>query len=126
MAHFPRHTKTHSPKKKEDSQEMCKHVNDFAPDVLFVGMTAPKQEKWVHNNKHNLNVEITCCIGAVFDFYAGTVQRSSQFWIDMGLEWLPRFLKDPVRLAQRNLVSTPKFVLEVLSRKYFKKSLMKA
>lgn len=109
---------------EKDSQEMCNQVNHFSPDVLFVGMTAPKQEKWVRNHKHNLNVEITCCIGAVFDFYAGTVERPSQIWIDMGLEWLPRFLKDPVRLAERNLVSTPKFILEVLTRKFFKRSLL--
>lgn len=108
---------------EEDSAEMCNQVNSFKPDVLFVGMTAPKQEKWVHAHKDVLNVEITCCIGAVFDFYAGTVERPSQFWINMGLEWLPRFLKDPVRLAERNLISTPKFILEVLSRKFFKRSL---
>jgi N-acetylglucosaminyldiphosphoundecaprenol N-acetyl-beta-D-mannosaminyltransferase len=50
----------------------------------------------------------------VFDFYAGTVKRPSQFWIKLGLEWLPRFVKEPRRLAERNLVSTPKFVWEVL------------
>ena len=111
------------PFKKEfsmvDSKEMCDKVNAFKPDVLFVGMTAPKQEKWVHSHKDDLDVEITCCIGAVFDFYAGTVKRSSGFWINMGLEWLPRFLKDPKRLAERNLVSTPKFILQVLSLKFF-------
>ncbi|TVZ16950.1 WecB/TagA/CpsF family glycosyltransferase [Maribacter sp. MAR_2009_72] len=109
---------------EDDSAEMCRQVNDFKPDVLFVGMTAPKQEKWVHAHKEALNVDITCCIGAVFDFYAGTVKRPSQFWISSGLEWLPRFVKDPVRLAKRNLVSTPKFIFEVLSRKFFKRSLL--
>ena len=106
---------------KEDSTEMCRQVNAFAPDVLFVGMTAPKQEKWVHAHKEALQADIICCIGAVFDFYAGTVHRPSAFWINNGLEWLPRFFKDPVRLAERNLVSTPKFVVEVLTRKFFKK-----
>ncbi|WP_324024130.1 WecB/TagA/CpsF family glycosyltransferase [Maribacter sp. BPC-D8] len=105
----------------DDSLEMCNQVNEFGPDVLFVGMTAPKQEKWVADNKNDLDVQITCCIGAVFDFYAGTVKRPSQFWINIGLEWLPRFLKDPKRLASRNLVSTPKFIVEVLSLKYFGK-----
>lgn len=103
----------------DDSMEMCKRVNDFSPDVLFVGMTAPKQEKWVFTNKNDLHVKAICSIGAVFDFYAGTVKRPSVFWINMGLEWLPRFLKDPVRLARRNLVSTPKFIWKVLSSKYF-------
>ena len=107
---------------EEDSAVMCSKVNSFNPDVLFVGMTAPKQEKWVHENKKNLKAEITCCIGAVFDFYAGTVVRPSQLWISMGLEWLPRLLKDPVRLAERNLISTPKFILEVLTRKFSNKN----
>lgn len=105
----------------QDSREMCNKVNEFKPDVLFVGMTAPKQEKWVQVYKDNLNAPIICCIGAVFDFYAGTVRRSSEFWINAGLEWLPRFVNDPFRLAKRNLVSTPKFIFEVLNRKFLAK-----
>tara|TARA_R110002049_G_scaffold309052_2_gene516254 strand:+ start:12421 stop:13146 length:726 start_codon:yes stop_codon:yes gene_type:complete len=109
---------------KADSEEMCHRVNASKPEVLFVGMTAPKQEKWVYAHKHQLNPNIICSIGAVFDFYAGTVKRPSQFWIKLGLEWLPRFLKDPKRLAERNLISTPKFVLEVLSYKVFGKGIL--
>jgi len=104
---------------EEDSLVMCKHVNSIKPNVLFVGMTAPKQEKWVYNNIEKLEANTVCSIGAVFDFYAGNVKRSSQFWISIGLEWLPRFLKEPRRLAKRNLVSTPLFILEVLNRKFF-------
>lgn len=103
---------------KEDSEIMCKNVNSFKPDILFVGMTAPKQEKWVHSNNNKMSVNIICSIGAVFDFYAETVKRPSKFWIDSGLEWLPRFLKEPVRLARRNLISTPKFILDVLRIKF--------
>jgi N-acetylglucosaminyldiphosphoundecaprenol N-acetyl-beta-D-mannosaminyltransferase len=92
----------------------------FIPDVLFVGMTAPKQEKWVDANKHRLKVKNIASIGAVFDFYAGNVKRSSPFWISLGLEWLPRFLKEPRRLARRNLISTPTFIADVLKQKMFK------
>jgi N-acetylglucosaminyldiphosphoundecaprenol N-acetyl-beta-D-mannosaminyltransferase len=99
---------------QEESKQMWEAVNAVQPDALFVGMTAPKQEKWVYQYKEQLNVNIICSIGAVFDFYAGTVKRPSQFWIKLGLEWLPRFVKEPRRLAERNLVSTPKFVWEVL------------
>mgnify|MGYP000002869696 FL=1 len=109
---------------KEDSTLMCSKVNAFKPQVLFVGMTAPKQEKWVHEQKDQLNAQILCSIGAVFDFYAGTVKRSSPLWIKLGLEWLPRFLKEPKRLAERNLISTPKFILEVFSYKLFKKGFL--
>lgn len=108
----------------EESTIMCDQVNVAKADVLFVGMTAPKQEKWVHTHQDQLNTPIICSIGAVFDFYAGTVQRPSQFWIKLGLEWLPRFVKEPKRLAERNLVSTPKFILEVLVFKFFKKGIL--
>jgi len=103
---------------------MCNAVNMFKPDVLFVGMTAPKQEKWVHQFKDRLQARNICAIGAVFDFYAGNVERSSEFWIKLGLEWLPRFLKEPKRLFKRNFISTPKFILEVLSFKLFGKGIL--
>lgn len=106
----------------EDSNEMIVQVNRHNPAVLFVGMTAPKQEKWVYQQKDQLEPQIICSIGAVFDFYAGTVKRPGHFWIRLGLEWLPRFLKEPRRLAQRNLKSTPKFILAVLQSKISRKN----
>lgn len=109
---------------KTESAQMLEKVNHFKPDILFVGMTAPKQEKWVHLNKNILDVQIITSIGAVFDFYAGTVNRSSQFWILLGLEWLPRFLREPKRLAKRNLISTPKFLLEVVWYKIFGRGIL--
>ena len=102
---------------EDDNKLMSERVNQYKPNVLFVGMTAPKQEKWVYENKDNLDTTIICSIGAVFDFYAGTVKRPNKFWIKLGLEWLPRFLKEPKRLAERNLVSTPKFLIEMLKAK---------
>ena len=104
---------------KKDSEIMCDKVNLFNPDVLFVGMTAPKQEKWVHLYKNKLNANIICSVGAVFDFYAGNVKRSSDISISLGLEWLPRLIREPRRLFYRNFVSTPKFILDVLSIKIF-------
>ena len=109
---------------EKDSKAMCEAVNTIKPDVLFVGMTAPKQEKWVHQFKDQLQARNICAIGAVFDFYAGNIQRSSSFWINLGLEWLPRLLKEPRRLFYRNFVSTPKFILEVLSFKFLKKGFL--
>lgn len=79
-----------------------------------LGMTALKQEKWLHAHKEHLNFKIASSLGAVFDFYAGTVVRPSQFWIDMHLEWLPRLLKEPKRLWKRNFVSTPLFLTEMM------------
>ena len=103
---------------------MLEKVNDFKPDILFVGMTAPKQEKWVFVNKDNINANTIVSIGAVFDFYAGTIKRPSNFWVSIGMEWFPRFLREPKRLARRNLVSTPKFLLEIIWYKIFGKGIL--
>lgn len=107
-----------------DSETMCAQVNAIQPVVLFVGMTAPKQEKWVHAHKDQLEASTIASIGAVFDFYAGTVKRPSAFWINLGLEWLPRLVQEPRRLFKRNFVSTPKFIAEVLSYKVFGKGVL--
>jgi N-acetylglucosaminyldiphosphoundecaprenol N-acetyl-beta-D-mannosaminyltransferase len=98
---------------------MISAINNFAPDILFVGMTAPKQEKWVYLNKSQINAKIICSIGAVFDFYSGNIKRPNQFWINLGLEWLIRFLKEPRRLFNRNFISTPLFLFYVLKAKLF-------
>jgi len=117
---------SHSPAYKnnftnEENSEMCTLINKVNPDILFVGMTAPKQEKWVFTNNKNINAKLICSIGAVFDFYAGNVNRPSNFWISLGLEWFPRFLHEPIRLAKRNLISTPKFIIQIFYMKTFRK-----
>jgi N-acetylglucosaminyldiphosphoundecaprenol N-acetyl-beta-D-mannosaminyltransferase len=86
---------------EEDNRIMIEKVNEFGPDVLFVGMTAPKQEKWVYQNKEKLQATYICSIGAVFDFYSGKVERPNEFWVKYGLEWFIRFVKEPKRLWRR-------------------------
>jgi N-acetylglucosaminyldiphosphoundecaprenol N-acetyl-beta-D-mannosaminyltransferase len=101
----------------EDNAEMINAINLFEPNVLFVGMTAPKQEKWAYLNKERIDAKVICCIGAVFDFYAGTVQRPSSLFINLGLEWLGRLLKEPKRMWKRYLYYGPAFVYVVLKEK---------
>ena len=102
----------------EETLLMLDKVNAFQPDILFVGMTAPKQEKWVFANQDKIDAHVITSIGAVFDFYAGTVKRSGPIWIKLGLEWLPRLLRDPKRLWKRNFISTPLFLWDVLKAKW--------
>jgi len=99
---------------KSDNDAMIAAVNVFQPDVLFVGMTAPKQEKWSHTNKKKLDTKTICAIGAVFDFYAGTVERPSQFWINSQLEWFIRLIKEPKRMWKRYLYYGPFFLFVLL------------
>jgi N-acetylglucosaminyldiphosphoundecaprenol N-acetyl-beta-D-mannosaminyltransferase len=93
----------------EETNEMIKAVNQSDSFVVFIGMTAPKQEKWVFENKKNLQAKVVCSIGAVFDFYAETVKRPSKFWVKLNLEWFIRFLKEPKRLGKRYFIYSPKF-----------------
>jgi len=102
---------------KEENDQILSSINEFAPDVVFVGMTAPKQEKWVHQNKDQITAQVIASVGAVFDFYAGTIKRSGKLWIVLGLEWLPRLLREPKRLWRRNLLSTPSFIWDVFKAK---------
>jgi N-acetylglucosaminyldiphosphoundecaprenol N-acetyl-beta-D-mannosaminyltransferase len=102
-----------------DDAAMIAAVNAARPDVLWVGMTAPKQEKWIYRNHDRLDVPFTGAIGAAFDFYAGTKKRAPQWVGQMGLEWLPRLVREPRRLWRRNLVSTPKFLYKVLAQVVF-------
>ena len=103
---------------EQDNIKMVNAVNDAQPDILWVGMTAPKQEKWIYLNRERLGVPFSAAIGAVFDFYAGTKHRSSDFWINIGLEWFPRFVREPRRLWARNLKSNPIFLSWVIREKY--------
>lgn len=100
---------------KEDIRVMIKAVNEAKPDVLWVGMTAPKQEKWIYQNKNKLDVKFIGAIGAAFDFYTGAVKRPHPFFQKIGLEWLIRLIQNPLRLWKRNLISSPRFMLRVIN-----------
>ena len=98
--------------------EMVKAVNSAAPDVLWVGMSAPKQEKFIFENRARLNVKFVAAVGAVFDFYSGNVKRDKDSWfVNHHLEWLPRLLQEPGRLWKRMFVSAPVFVWHVVKQK---------
>lgn len=102
----------------EDNNKMIEAVNKERPDVLWVGMTAPKQEKWIYQNKEKLNVKCIGAIGAVFDFYSGRIRRTHPFFQNMGLEWLLRLMREPRRLWKRNVISSPSFIFRVIKYKY--------
>lgn len=104
----------------DKNNEMIDVINKASPDILWVGMTAPKQEKWVEQNKEKLNVKVIGSIGAVFDFYAGTKARAPMWMCLLGLEWLHRLIKEPKRMWKRNFISTPLFIKLVLKEVFGK------
>jgi len=102
-----------------ENNRMIDAINLAAPTALWVGMTAPKQEKWIHEHRSRLNVPFIAAVGAAFDYFAGTKQRASTSLRDAGLEWLPRLLREPRRMWKRNLVSTPVFLYYIFRQKLF-------
>jgi N-acetylglucosaminyldiphosphoundecaprenol N-acetyl-beta-D-mannosaminyltransferase len=101
----------------EDLEQMILRVNAAGPDVLWVGLTAPKQEELLHRILPQLNVRFAAAVGAIFDFYAGRVKRSHPLFRRLGLEWLPRLLREPRRLWRRMFISAPIFLWHVLLAK---------
>jgi len=101
----------------EDNLKMIEEINHFSPDVLFIGLTAPKQEKWSMEHKKAINARIICSIGAVFDFYAGTVSRPGKLWIDFHMEWLGRLIREPKRMWKRYLYFGPIYIYYIMQRK---------
>lgn len=98
----------------EDNAAIIKAINDANPDLLWIGMTAPKQEKWTYSHWDELNIHCHVgTIGAVFDFYAGTAQRAPKWWQENSLEWLYRLIKEPKRMWRRYVIGNPLFLWNI-------------
>jgi N-acetylglucosaminyldiphosphoundecaprenol N-acetyl-beta-D-mannosaminyltransferase len=124
LKEFP-HVKVHSyspPFKPvfsdSDNESMLSAVNAVKPDVLFIGMTAPKQEKWACQHLESLAAQHICCIGAVFDFYSGNYKRAPSWMIVAGLEWLYRLILEPSRMWRRYVLGNPRFILSLFREKF--------
>jgi len=101
-----------------ESRAMIDVINRAHPDLLWIGMTAPKQEKWVYAHWDELDIHCHCgTIGAVFDFYAGTVKRAPQWWQRHSLEWLYRLWKEPRRMWRRYIIGNTLFLINIFREK---------
>lgn len=109
----------------QDNETIHKAINDFEPDVLAIGMTAPKQEKWAYKNKEACNFHVSIAIGNVFDWYAGNTKRPSVFWQKIGMEWLVRIFYRP-EIFRRNIGNQMRFfrhlTLDLLHIRNFSKN----
>ena len=103
---------------EEDNKAIIEAINAVDPDLLWIGMTAPKQEKWTYSHWNELNIHCHVgTIGAVFDFFAGTVERAPIWWQRHGLEWLYRLLKEPKRMWRRYIIGNTLFLWNMLKEK---------
>ncbi len=89
-------------------------INETQPDVLWVGLGLPKQDRWVFEHKDRLNVPIAIGVGAAFGFLSGKVKRVPEWIGNNGLEWIWRFIKEPKKLWRRDLLDGPRFVFHVI------------
>lgn len=100
---------------EEDNRKIIEAINNANPDLLWIGMTAPKQEKWAYTHWTELNIHCHCgTIGAVFDFFAGTVERAPLWWQQHSLEWLYRLLKEPKRMWRRYIIGNTLFLWNIM------------
>lgn len=98
----------------EDNTAMINAINDAKPDLLWIGMTAPKQEKWTYKHWEEINIHCHCgTIGAVFDFFAGNTKRAPIWWQEHGLEWLYRLIKEPKRMWRRYIIGNAEFLWNI-------------
>lgn len=94
----------------EEESELAALVQESLPDVFWVGLSTPKQEKWMYEHREQLKVPLMLGVGAAFDMNSGNLGRAPKWMRDYGLEWLYRLSTDPRRLWRRYLITIPKAV----------------
>ncbi len=102
-----------------ESTAMIQAIHAANPDLIWIGMTAPKQEKWAYLHRDQLNVNCHIgAIGAVFDFYAGTMKRAPIWWQEHSMEWLYRLMMEPRRMWKRYIIGNILFLYRIFKEKY--------
>jgi N-acetylglucosaminyldiphosphoundecaprenol N-acetyl-beta-D-mannosaminyltransferase len=99
-----------------EDEEAVRMINDAEPDIIWVGLGAPKQEIWMSKHCGRVN-GLMIGVGAGFDFFSGNVKRAPLIVQKLGLEWLHRLLQDPKRLWKRYVTTNYKFVKYILREK---------
>lgn len=104
---------------EEENKAIIDAINQSQPDLLWIGMTAPKQEKWTYTHWEELKINCHVgTIGAVFDFFAGTMQRAPIWWQEHSLEWLYRLIKEPKRMWRRYIIGNTLFIINIMKEKW--------
>lgn len=108
---------THSPPfralTKEEDEAECAAINDSGADFVWVGMSTPKQERWMAAHRERLPNKVLIGVGAAFDFHTGRKRQAPRWMQRSGLEWLFRLATEPRRLGGRYLRNNPEFLLRL-------------
>ena len=109
----------HRPLTTDEEQEVAERINADRPDVVWVGIGVPKQEKWMARMRDRLSAPVLVGVGAAFDFHAGLVAQAPAWVQRAGLEWAYRLVHEPRRLWRRYAHYNPRFVIG-FARQYFR------
>jgi N-acetylglucosaminyldiphosphoundecaprenol N-acetyl-beta-D-mannosaminyltransferase len=101
-----------------EEESLIEQVNHARPDVLWVGLGLPKQERWISRNLHRLHVPVVVAVGAAFKFHSGIDARAPDWAVRNGLEWAWRFVREPRRLFRRYALLGPPFLWNVALERY--------
>ncbi|MEA2918662.1 MAG: N-acetylglucosaminyldiphosphoundecaprenol N-acetyl-beta-D-mannosaminyltransferase [Bradyrhizobium sp.] len=101
----------------EEERHVDELLNSAAPDIVWVGLGAPKQERWMAARRPSLDAPVLIGVGAAFDMFAGTVKRAPPMLRQTGCEWMFRLSQEPKRLARRYLQSNSKFVMLLIQER---------
>jgi N-acetylglucosaminyldiphosphoundecaprenol N-acetyl-beta-D-mannosaminyltransferase len=105
----------------EENQKMIDSINAAQPDILWVSLTAPKQDYWIEQHYQELTSTINIGIGAALDVAVGKFNRAPVWMQKNGLEWFYRFIKEPKRLFRRYFIEAPAFIPIILKQKFLNK-----
>lgn len=100
---------------EKENQKVIEEINSLQPNVLFVAMGAPIQEKWIYNNRKKLKVDVAAGQGGTFDFEAKKIKRAPKFLQKIGLEWLWRLIRQPKRIFRMWVL--PVYLVKILIKK---------
>lgn len=106
------------PLTEEEDADLIERISKSGADVVWVGLSTPKQEFWMHEHFKKLPATLIG-VGAAFDFHTGRVKRAPKWMQKYMLEWLYRLCSEPTRLWKRYLIMAPRFVYLVVVKKLF-------
>jgi N-acetylglucosaminyldiphosphoundecaprenol N-acetyl-beta-D-mannosaminyltransferase len=102
---------------KEENRSIINSINNSAADIVWVGLSTPKQELWMAEHRRSLSAPVLIGVGAAFDLHAGLVPQAPRVLQRSGLEWAFRLCVEPRRLWRRYLKNNPRFLIEIIAQK---------
>lgn len=110
------HSPPFRPLTEDEDAQIVRDINDSGADLVWVGLSTPKQERWMAAHRSRLTAPVLLGVGAAFDFHAGLLRQAPPWMQEHGLEWLYRLWREPRRLWRRYLRNNPAFLVHILRR----------